>query len=129
MTNEGLSAYEKTMRRILLLSALFVAGCATAPEPPRPPAATVTPATPQVRGELIGLTAGQLVQRLGTPTLQVREGAGLKLQFRATRCILDAYLYPPLGVAGPERVTYVDARLRSGADTDQRGCVAAIEGA
>jgi len=88
----------------------------------------VTPA-PQVRGELIGLTAGELVQRLGTPALQIREGQSLKLQFRGSSCILDAYLYTPTSGQGPERVTHVDARLRSGADMDQRGCVAALEGA
>jgi hypothetical protein len=115
------------MRRIPLFATLLVAGCATAPQP-QPQPTTVMP-TPHVRGDLIGMTAGELVQRFGTPALQVREGQGLKLQFRVTRCILDAYLYPPPGAAGPERVTYVDARLRSGADTDQRGCVAAIEGA
>jgi hypothetical protein len=117
------------MRRILIFSSLFVAGCAAAPERPTPQPTLVTPAKPHSRGDLIGLTAGELVQRLGSPALQVREGQGLKLQFRASRCILDAYLYPPPGAAGPERVTWVDARLRSGADTDQRGCVAAIEGA
>jgi hypothetical protein len=117
------------MRRILIFSSLFVAGCAAAPERPTPQPTLVTPAKPHSRGDLIGLTAGELVQRLGSPALQVREGQGLKLQFRASRCILDAYLYSPPGAAGPERVTWVDARLRSGADTDQRGCVAAIEGA
>ena len=74
------------------------------------------------------MTAAELVQRLGSPALQVREGQGLKLQFRASRCVLDAYLYPPPGAVAPLRVTWVDARLRSGADTDQRGCVAALEG-
>jgi hypothetical protein len=117
------------MRRILAFATLlFVAGCATAPQP-QPQPTSVTPPKPHIRGDLIGLTAGELVQRFGSPALQVREGQGLKLQFRASRCILDTYLYPPAGAAGPERVTYVDARLRSGADTDQRGCVAALEGA
>ena len=117
------------MRRIMIIASLFIAGCATVPEPPTPQTAVVAPAKLHIRGDLIGMTAGELVQRFGSPALQVREGPGLKLQFRASRCILDAFLYPPLGVAGPERVTYVDARLRSGANTDQRGCVAALEGA
>jgi len=119
------------MRRPVILAYFFVAACATVPEQPQPQPTSVTPAKPalHIRGDLIGMTAGELVQRFGSPALQVREGRGLKLQFRASRCILDAYLYPPPGAAGPERVTYVDARLRSGVDTDQRGCVAAIEGA
>jgi nitrous oxide reductase accessory protein NosL len=116
------------MRRFAILASLFVAGCATAPEQPQPTPATITPPKLHIRGDLIGMTAGELVQRLGSPALQVREGQGLKLQFRASRCILDAYLYPPPGAVAPVRVTYVDARLRSGADTDQRGCVAALEG-
>ena len=75
------------------------------------------------------MTAGELVQRLGTPVLQIREGRSLKLQFRASSCILDAYLYPPASGQGVERVTYVDTRLRSGIDTDQAGCIAALGGA
>ena len=115
----------------LSLGALFTASCATtpAPAPPTPQAVVIVPPAPAVRGELIGLTAGELVQRLGTPALQVREGQGLKLQFRGSSCILDAYLYTPPSGQGVERVAHVDARLRSGADTDQRGCVAALEGA
>ncbi|MEO6581244.1 MAG: hypothetical protein ABIN68_00350 [Sphingomicrobium sp.] len=118
------------MRRLIILAYLLVCACATAPEQPElQPLPTLAKSTPHVRGALIGMTATELVERLGSPALQVREGQGLKLQFRASRCILDAYLYPPPGAAAPVRVTYVDARLRSGDDTDQRGCVAAIEGA
>ena len=117
------------MRQIILLAVFLLAGCATAPEPVAQPLPSPVAPAPQVRGELIGLTAGELVQRLGTPALQIREGSGLKLQFRAASCILDAYLYMPASGHGPERVAHVDARLRSGADTDQRGCVAALEGA
>ena len=47
---------------------------------------------PQVRSNLIGMSAGELIQRMGQPALQVREGPGLKLQFRGRSCILDAYL-------------------------------------
>ena len=59
---------------------------------------------PQLRGGLIGLTAAELVQRLGSPALQIREGQSLKLQFRSPSCILDAYLYRPAGGQGAERV-------------------------
>jgi len=129
MTNKGCSAYERAMRRFLALTTLFVAGCATAPQQqPQPQPTPVRPA-PQLRGDLIGMTAGELVQRLGTPALQIREGQSLKLQFRSPNCILDAYLYPPADRSGPERVAHVDARLRSGVDTDQRRCIAALGGA
>jgi len=113
------------MRRIALATILFLAGCATAPQKPAP----VTPVTPspQSRGDLLGLTSGELVQRFGNPALQIREGAGLKLQFRRRGCVLDAYLYAaPSG--GVERVAHVDARLPSGADTNQIGCIAALQG-
>jgi hypothetical protein len=118
------------MRRFILVTALLLAGCATRPQPtppigqPQP-----VPVQPQTRGDLLGLTAGELFQRFGQPALQVREGPGLKLQFRGAACVLDAYLYPPPQGRGPERVTHVDARSSSGADADQRTCIAALQGA
>jgi hypothetical protein len=114
------------MRRLVPFAALLAAGCATAP-PPGPPEQPPPPEQ-QVRGDLLGLTAGELVQRFGRPALQVREGPGLKLQFRG-RCVLDAYLYPPPSRPGPERVTHVDTRLPSGIDTDQQVCIAMLQGA
>ena len=116
----------RAMRRLTLLAALFLAGCATTPEAP-PPAPKPTPVvqSPHIRSDLIGMTGGELVQRFGSPALQVREGAGLKLQFRGRDCILDAYLYPaPTG--GVERVAHVDTRLKSGADYNQASCIAAL---
>lgn len=113
------------MRRCLPLSlSLLVGACATAP-------ATAPSPTPQIpqsshtRGEIIGLTAEELVRRFGTPALQVREGDSLKLQFRSNVCVLDAYLYPS-GNA-PYRVTYVDSRTRALADVDQALCIDSIE--
>src|SRR5688572_17523416 len=120
------------MRRIALLAALlaplFAAACTPTPDvqPPQAPPPRPLPAVPQQRGDLIGLTAAELVQRLGNPALQIREGQSLKLQFRSPACILDAYLYRPAGGQGLERVAHVDARLRSGADTNQSACIAAL---
>ena len=117
------------MRLYFPVVALLLAGCATAPTPPQqsqqPRLIPVTPSLP-LRGELIGMTASELVQRLGTPALQIREGRSLKLQFRGSRCILDAYLYPPANASGPERVAHVDARLPSGMETDARICIAGM---
>ena len=73
------------------------------------------------------MTAAELVSHLGNPALQVREGVGLKMQFRSNRCVVDAYLYPPATGTGVSRVTHSDARLPSGADTDQAACISAIE--
>jgi hypothetical protein len=65
-----------------------------------------------------------LIQLFGQPALQVREGPGLKLQWRGRSCVLDAYLYAQ-GTAG-ERVAHVDTRVQSGADTDQLTCVGSL---
>lgn len=117
------------MRRLIALAPLVLAGCATVP-PAQPQQQPIRPSvvrpSPQLRGELIGMTVADLVQRLGSPALRIREGQGLKLQFRGSRCILDAYLYPPRDASGPERVAHVDARLSSGAETDPRICVATL---
>jgi hypothetical protein len=100
----------------------MLAGCAArAPETPAevtPPAAV----EPSVPGSLIGLTAGEAMSRLGQPVLQVREGPGLKLQWRGS-CVLDAYLYLQGNV---ERITHVDTRLANGNNTPQPACIASL---
>ena len=121
------------MRRMIFLAAVLIAGCTPDVERPQSPTPTPTqtrplPVAPQARGDLIGLTAAELVQRLGNPALQIREGQGLKLQFRGPTCILDAYLYLPGSGQGVQRVTHVDARLRSGVEIDQRVCITTLRG-
>lgn len=115
------------MRRSLAASfALFAAACATAPKPATGPGpVSEIPQSTHTRGTIIGMTAEDLIHRLGTPALQIREGASLKLQFRSEQCVLDAYLYPT-GNA-PYRVTYVDARSPSLGDVDQALCIDSIE--
>ena len=115
--------------RILVptLGALFLAACATAPTPEAPsPTLPVTPLERVQGGGVFALTAAELIAYLGNPALQVREGASLKLQFRSRQCVLDAYLYAPPTVAGVQRVTHSEARLPSGADTDQAACISTI---
>jgi hypothetical protein len=108
-----------------IAAAAVLAGCATrVPEAPGP----VQPAAPaptmrEIHTNLSGATTGELIQLLGQPAFQVREGPGLKLQFRGRSCILDAFLYPPQQGTGPERVTYIDARTFSGGSTDKEECV------
>jgi hypothetical protein len=110
------------MRRIFITSlTLLLAACATAPRVTPPPG---VPPTAHTRGEIIGASAEDLVARFGTPVLQIREGASLKLQFRSPRCVLDAYLYP-VGNA-PYRVTYVDTRTPALAAIDQAMCIASL---
>ena len=117
--------------RLILLSSSFVllAACATRPESVAPPPQPLPVSPHQTSGGIIGLTSQEVVQRLGVPALQVREGSSLKLQFRGRFCVLDAYLYPPVGHAAPYRVTHVDARNRSLAAVDQATCLASLQGA
>ena len=119
------------MRRLALAptlaATLALAACATQPAQPvveAPPPATPRPA---VRNAIIGLTAAELVAHFGNPALQVREGVGLKLQFRSSRCVLDAFLYPPATGTGAPRVTYVETRLPSGVATPQAACIVELE--
>lgn len=70
------------------------------------------------------MTADELVRRFGTPALQIREGTSLKLQFRSSLCVLDAYLYPTGNT--PHRVIYVDTRTRSLGHLDQAICVRSL---
>jgi hypothetical protein len=112
------------MRRFILVPTLFLAACAARPEVAAP---VLPPAAPQSR-VLIGMTASELVARLGNPAFQAREGASLKLQWRSPRCVLDAYLYPSAGAGGNVlRVTHVDTRLVSGADTSETACIFALQ--
>jgi hypothetical protein len=113
------------MRRFLALCLiLFAAACAPRPQPPAPaPPAPVQPH--QRQSSLYGLTAQDLVGHFGKPALQIREGTSVKLQFRGSRCVLDAYLYPSRDAQ--VRVTYIDTRGPSGADMDQAACILALE--
>jgi hypothetical protein len=112
------------MRRLLLLAAVAaLAACAPRVQAPAP----VTTA-PVVRpsGVLIGLTASDLVARFGQPGFQVREGSGTKLQWSRAGCVLDAYLYPPDGGRGADRVAHVDVRNPSGADVPIDSCIGVL---
>jgi hypothetical protein len=115
------------MRRIarIATAAALLAGCATRPvEAPKPE--TAAPARPkEISSDLMGASAGELIQAFGQPALQVREGPGLKLQFRGRACVLDAYLYAPQS-GGAERVTYVDARTSTGVATDRDQCALSL---
>jgi len=114
------------MRKILVLTAaLLLAGCATTPVPEPEKPQEPTPAGPTVPGTLLNLTAAELIQKMGQPVLQVREGPGLKLQFKSRSCILDAYLYPQQQGQAPV-ASYVDARRGDGRDVDKAACVAAL---
>jgi hypothetical protein len=116
-----------SMRRLILATTLFLAGCATAPQQPEPVAPEQAPQPQPVHPQttpLTGMTQRDLVGYFGNPALQIPEGRSMKLQFRSSYCVLDAYLYP--GQNGVLRVTYVNTRTPSGADTDQAACISAL---
>ena len=116
-------------RRVTPALALLLAACAsetrapvdTAPPPSRPVASE------HDHGRLVGLSVPELGELFGSPALQVREGPGLKLQYRGGGCVLDTYLYAPESGQGVERVTHAEARLTSGVNTDTAACEAQIE--
>jgi len=115
----------KAMRRLFFASALVLAGCASKPQPtPAPQPVQAVPVQRQIT-QLTGMTTRDLTGHFGRPALQVQEGTSLKLQFRGTYCVLDAYLYP--GQNGVLRVTHVDTRNPSGAHVDQGTCISALE--
>lgn len=125
--------------------ALLLAACGggTVTSTPRPPKRTsavppvrqptrAAPRDPQFQAipgleDVIGATQNQLVRQFGEPRLDVWEGDARKLQFTATACVLDVYLYPTTNSREP-KATYVDARRGSdGQDVDRAACVAALK--
>jgi hypothetical protein len=97
----------------------------------RPPQRQVAPPAPLIQtlpgvAGVIGATPGELIRQFGAPRLDVQEGDARKLQFAATPCVLDVYLYPP--APGREaQATYVDARRASDAqEVDRAACIAAL---
>ena len=99
---------------------MALAACSTVPKT----APTSAPVKARPIGDLIGLDVHDLGLRFGQPRFQVQEGPGTKLQWAGGGCVLDVYLYPPVGGHGNQRVTYADARRPSGGDIEVRSCLA-----
>ena len=114
------------MRRLLLASSLVMLALASCGKVPAPVEVPVPAPQPAEHGDLIGLSAQDLIQRFGAPALQVREGAGTKLQFRSSSCVVDTYLYIGASGTGVAHVTHVDVRDREGRRSDLSACVAAL---
>lgn len=110
----------------VLIALLLLAGCvpSTTSGPVRgdDPAPTLNVAGLEA---VMGESARTLIQRFGTPDLDVREGNARKLQYSSGVCVLDAYLYPSSGSREPV-ATWVDARTPDGRDFDRASCVAAL---
>ena len=126
-----------TFKRIaaITLVPLFVSACASAvPAPSKtsapPPPVKYAPnayigATGTGPAELMGLNASALANLFGQPKLDVREGAGRKLQFLNERCVLDTYLYAKRE-GGDAVVSHAEARDRNGTDMPASNCTAML---
>lgn len=109
----------------IALLGLTLGACA-GPAIPRatPPRATAPPPTvvrPVQNNALIGNSADAIGRMFGKPRLDVTEGAGRKLQFAGSSCILDIYLYAPRAGASPV-ATHVDARTPDGRNAEVNSC-------
>lgn len=110
--------------------ALTLGACAgpAIPRPSTPPPATQQPTVvkPVQNNALIGSSADAVGRMFGKPRLDVTEGAGRKLQFAGTSCILDIYFYAPRAGASPV-ATHVDARTPDGRNAEVNGCAQSLQ--
>ena len=134
-------------RTLPILAVALLAGCVSAPKPapvsgprPAPPPMTGPVAAPSSQGfiaptvmrlpgleTVIGADARRLSEIFGPPRLTVREGDAVKLQYSASACVLDIFLYP-LRPGGEPSATHLEARRHSdGQDVDRAACVAALK--
>ena len=110
---------------------LFLAGCAgpAVPRPSQPAAPPPKPLSTPPRivqsNSLVGQHANAALSIFGKPRLDIAEGAGRKLQFTGTACILDIYYYAPKAGAEPI-ATHADARTPDGRDANVDSCVNAL---
>ena len=117
------------MRKILLVSLLFVAACAPRPETMPTPQPVMPASSESDRHDhrtLNGMTAGELIAHFGKPKLQIVEGQSTKLQFAGPSCLLDVYLYPPESGSGAPRASYIEARNFQGGNVSAQTCAASI---
>ena len=111
-----------------------------AQQPPRPrPVAPMEPPPPPVDGFRVpeimrgpGLDGviregpNSLIRQFGQPRLDVTEGDMRKLQFAATACVMDVFLYP-LRPGGDPQATWIETRRASdGAAVDMLACMQAL---
>jgi hypothetical protein len=89
--------------------------------PPAP--APARPAVPN----LIGRSDQEVKTILGEPRLVRREGSGLLWQYAAETCVLNVFLYPPIGKPrDTDRVTHLDARDRAANPVTPEFCLAQL---
>ncbi len=126
------------MRALVLAAAMLtLAACAAAPRSAPARASSAAPGVgvvrvpavmaPQGLGGVIGAPAAALTTRFGTPRLDVPEGDVRKLQFAASGCVLDIYLYPLSPGAEPTAAHVTARQQQGGAQADAGACIRALE--
>ncbi|MEL0154878.1 hypothetical protein [Sphingopyxis sp.] len=110
---------------------LMLGGCAATAVPrvtPPPTSSAPAPLNPPrvtQNNALVGRDANSALRLFGKPRLDVSEGAGRKLQFASSACVLDVYYYAQR--SGAEALaTHVDARTPDGRDANIDSCIAAL---
>lgn len=96
------------------------------PSTPPPTAQQPTVVKPVQNNALIGSSADAIGRMFGKPRLDITEGAGRKLQFAGSNCILDIYFYAPRAGANPV-ATHVDARTPDGRNAEVNSCAQALQ--
>jgi hypothetical protein len=116
------------------LMALVLAGCgATTSGGKVPPPVSVSSRLapppvfrpPPAGDPVLGQNAAAVSNLLGHPRLDLREGAGRKLQFTGNGCVVDVYFYAPRAQGEPI-ATHIDARGQDGRDADKGYCISAM---
>ena len=74
---------------------------------------------------VLGQNAAAVSKLLGPPRLDLREGAGRKMQFTGAGCIIDIYFYAPRAQGDPV-ATHIDTRGADGRDADRAYCLGAM---
>ena len=119
-------------RRLAAIAGLALTlGACAGPAIPRPSAIPPTAPPPAVvkpvqNNALIGNSADAIGRMFGKPRLDVTEGAGRKLQFAGSNCILDIYFYAPRAGASPV-ATHVDARTPDGRNAEVNSCAQSFQ--
>lgn len=112
------------------MAALMVSACGGAgivgSASDRPAPQVPVPGGTPLTGAVMGQDANSLFAQFGSPSLDITEGRGRKIQFANGTCVLDAYLYPSQNGRGSPTVTYMDTRQRDGSPIDPSSCVAAL---
>ncbi len=104
---------------------LLAAACSPMMPTVAPPVSAPPPVpAPQHQGleRVLGHNAAEVIEVIGSPTLDRIEGKARQLQFARGPCVLDLFLYSATPGAEP-RVKYAYARLKDGKALDTASCL------